>query len=242
MGAGMSGRERGIELIHAEIDGEITGPQKAELGRLLLAEPALRDLRAGLRHTCEALDALPLEAPPDGLRASIMESLPASPPRCEDRDVRPPGRFGRPVLRYAAVFAGGLIVSALAFQAGMRHQSLDARELAGTIAGVTVDPSRLELHLDEVRGTVRLEGAASAPVVVAELQSSRPVQVIARLEGQEVRLEGFAAPHPGKQPARAQFSQRSKVRPARVEVTIVDVASGDVLQATTLRPTVPERE
>jgi anti-sigma factor RsiW len=241
MGARMSGRA--LELIHAEIDGEITGPQKAELGRLLLADPALRELRAGLRRTCDALDALPIETPPADLRASIMESLPASPPRCEDRDVRfrSNGRFGQPLVRYAAAFAGGLIVSALAFQFGLRHEALDAGELAGTIAGVTVDPSRLELRLDEVQGTVRLEGSQTAPVVVSELRSSRPVQVIARLEGEEVRLEGFGVgPEPWE--ARVQFSRRSNDRPARVEINIVDVASGTVLQATTLRPTVPDQE
>ncbi len=231
---------RAVELLHAEVDGEITGPQKAELSRLLLADPALRELREGLRRTCEALDALPLEAPPAGLRASIMESLPASPPRCEDRDVRRPVRFGRPVMRYAAAFAGGLIVSALAFQYGLRNETLDAGDLAGTIAGVTVDPSRLELHLDEVRGTVRLEGTASAPVVFAQLESVRPVQVIARLDGQVVRLDGFGAPGSAPQASRAQFSHRSTVGPVRVEVRIVDVASGSVLQATTLRPTVPD--
>jgi anti-sigma factor RsiW len=239
----MSGRA--IELIHAEIDGEITGPEKAELGRLLLADPALGELRAGLRRTCDALDTLPLETPPADLRASIMESLPASPPRCEDRDVRSRsrsrGRFGQPLLRYAAAFAGGLIVSALAFQFGLQHEALDAGELAGTIAGVKIDPSRLELRLDEVQGTVRLEGPQTAPVVISALRSSRPVQVIARLEGEEVRLEGSGlGPEPRE--ARAQFSRRSNDRPARVEINVVDVASGAVLQATTLRPTVPERE
>jgi anti-sigma factor RsiW len=240
MGARMSGRA--LELIHAEIDGEITGPQKAELGRLMLADPALRELRAGLRRTCDALDALPLETPPADLRASIMESLAALPPRCEDRDVRPRARFGRPLLlRYAAAFAGGLIVSALAFQFGLRHETLDAGDLAGTIAGVTVDPSRLELRLDEVQGTIRLEGSRAAPVVVSKLRSSRPVQVIARLEGEEVRLEGFGlGPEPRE--ARGQFLRRSNYPPTRVEISIVDVASGAVLQATTLRPTVPERE
>lgn len=236
MGARMS--ERAIELIHAEIDGEITGPQKAELGRLLLADPALRELRAGLRRTCEALDALPLETPPADLRSSIMESLAALPPRCEDRDVRPRARFGQPLLRYAAAFAGGLIVSALAFEFGLRHETLDAGELAGTIAAVTADPSRLDLHLDEVHGTVRLEGSPAAPVVVAELAASGPVQVIARLDGEEVRLAGFAAT---QQRSSARFTPSAVRASAHVEVRIVG-AAGDVLQTTTLRPNVPERE
>lgn len=234
----MNGRERGIELIHAEIDGELTGPQRAELSRLLLAQPALRDVRAGLRRTCGALDSLALEEPPAGLRASIMESLPASPPVCEDRDVRPRARFGRLGLRYAAAFAGGLIVSAMAFQFAIRDAALDTPDLAGTIAAVTADPSRLDLHLDEVHGTVRLDGTAAAPVLVAELAASRPVQVIGRLDGEEVRLAGFAAT---QQRSSAGFTPSEGRASARVEVRIVG-ATGDVLQTTTLRPNVAERK
>jgi hypothetical protein len=240
MGARVSARERGIELVHAEIDGELHGMEKAELGRLLLADPSLRVMRQELRGTCAAIDAVPLEEPPPGLHQSVMESLPASQPECADRDVHPVRRrLSGPTLRYAAAFAGGLLVSALAFQFGVRPELLDPRELSGTIAAVTADPSRLELHLDEVSGTVRLEGPAAAPVVVAELAASRPVQVIARLGGEQLRLEGFvAAQQGGRQGLRAAFATRPGRHSVRVEVTIVDSASGDVLQATTLRPTV----
>jgi len=244
MDAGMNEHERTLELINAEVDGELDGPAKAELSRHLLANPSLRALRDEVRATCAAIDALPSEDPPPGLRTSIMESLPASPPVCRDRDVRLGGRRSeRPLLRYAAAFAGGLLVSALAFQFSLRDAQVDSRELSGTIAGVTADPSQIELHLDEVRGTVRLEGPDSAPEVVAELAASRPVQVIARLDGQEVRLTGFGTPQQASQPARKAFVRRSgRPAPARVEVSIVDLASGTVLQSSMLRPSVARKE
>ena len=37
--------DRCLELVNAEVDGELTGPQRAELNRLLLADHAVRQLR-----------------------------------------------------------------------------------------------------------------------------------------------------------------------------------------------------
>ena len=240
----MSERERALELINTEVDGELDGPAKAELSRRLLADPSLRALREEVRATCAAIDALPSEDPPPDLRASIMEALPVSPPVCQDIEVRLAGlRPGRPVLRYAAAFAGGLLVSALAFQFALRDARVDTRELSGTIAGVTADASKVELHLDQVSGTVRIEGEDSAPVVVAELTAQRPVQVIARLDGEEVRLAGFGALQQELRPLRAPFGRRNgDTAPARVEVSVVDAASGTVLQTTVLRPSVAPDE
>ena len=240
----MSALERALELINAEFDGELDGPARAELSRRLLADASLRALRDETRALCAVIDALPSENPPQGLRASIMETLPASPPACQDRDVRPAGlRSGRPLLRYAAAFAGGLLVSALAFQFAVRDARLDSGELSGTIAAVTADASRFELQLDEVSGTVRVEGPDSAPVVVAELAAARPVQVIARLDGQEVRLSGLGEAPGDRTPVRAAFVRRNASHsPARVEVSIVDAASGAVLQTTVLRPSVAPDE
>ena len=240
----MTERERALELINAEVDGELDGPARAELSRRLLADAGLRALRDETRATCTAIDALPSEDPPRGLRASIMERLPASKPACQDRDVRLAGLHpGRPLLRYAAAFAGGLLVSALAFQFAVRDARLDSRQLSGTIAAVTADASTLELHLDEVSGTVRVEGPDSAPTVVADLAAARPVQVIARLDGEEVRLAGFGATQHGRPPVRTAFLHRNARRsPARVEVSLVDAASGAVLQTTVLRPTVAPKE
>jgi hypothetical protein len=243
MDARMSERERALELINTEVDGELDGPAKAELSRHLLADPSLRALRDEVRATCAAIDALPSEDPPQGLRASIMEMLPVSPPVCQDRDVRLAGlRPGRPALRYAAAFVGGLLVSALAFQFALRDARVDSRELSGTIAGVTADASKVELHLDQVSGTIRIEGEDSAPVVVAELTAQRPVQVIARLDGKEVRLAGFGALQQESRPLRAAFVRRNDEAPANVQVSVVDAASGTVLQTTVLRPSVTPDE
>ena len=78
MGVGMTGQDTTLELINAEIDGVLTGPQRAELNRLLLADPSVRALRDGLTRTCRALDEMPREEVPAGLRDAIVTGLPAA--------------------------------------------------------------------------------------------------------------------------------------------------------------------
>ncbi len=72
MDVGMTGQDTTLELINAEIDGVITGPQRAELNRLLLADPSVRALRDELTRTCRALDDMPREELPAGLHEAIV--------------------------------------------------------------------------------------------------------------------------------------------------------------------------
>lgn len=233
MGARMS--DRIIELVNADIDGELSGPERAELSRVLLADPAARALRDDLARTCAALDALEPVELPAGLHESIMGALPPAPIRVEPKIrwafLRQPG------FRYAATFAGGLLVSALALQGGItRQDGLDSRELAGTIASLASDPSRIDVSLPQVRGAITLEGTAASPVVQTHLAATQPVRVIARSAGREVRLDGFVAPQDAPVEMSAGFGAD-----APIDVEIIDVASGSVLQTARLHTTMPPR-
>lgn len=227
--------DRAIELINAEIDGVLGGETRAELNRLLLADPAIRSLRDEMRLTCEVLDAIKPAEIPAGLHESIMSALPATPVPRGKPVVS--GRPGRPMFRYAAAFAGGLLVSALAFQfVGSGSPGLDPRDLAGTIA-----PTRdavVRIDLPSVRGQVVVAGTASGPVVVSRLAATSPVTVIARSDGHQVRLDGFVAPQEAPIELRAGLGQPSSAQPI-VVITVLDAASGAVLQTASLRTSVP---
>ena len=139
MGVGMTGQDTTVELINAEIDGALTGPQRAELNRLLLADPAVRVLRDSLTRTCRTLDEMPREEIPAGLHEAIVTGLPVAAPK--SHVLRRAAFTGRPFLRYAAAFGGGLLVSALAFQFG----KLDSTELgAGPLGGTVADSTHAE--------------------------------------------------------------------------------------------------
>ncbi len=205
MGVGMTGQDTTFELINAEIDGALTGPQRAELNRLLLADPSVRALRDSLTRTCRTLDEMPREEIPAGLHEAIVSGLPVHAPR--SHVLRRAAFTGRPLLRYAAAFGGGLLVSALAFQFGrLDSTEFGAGQLAGTIADATHAEARMIVNLDQVRGSITLTGAADAPQVVTSLKSSQPVSIVTRLHD-----DGL------------------------VEVQVVDDATKNVLQRGSLR-------
>jgi anti-sigma factor RsiW len=234
MGALMN--ERTIELINAEIDGVLNGPDRAELNRLLLADPAVRELRDQLRQACAALDAVEPEDIPADLHASIMAALPGS--AVQDQEPARAGRYGKPVFRYAAAFAGGLLVSALAFHfSGTGSPGLGTHELAGTLAPASVHTLRIDLP--QVQGQVALSGSAEAPLLVTRLAATAPVQLIASLDGKEVRLDDFVAPQSAPVQLSAGLGASASAVPL-VKVTLIDMASGTVLLTAVLSPNVPD--
>jgi len=196
----MTDQDTTLELISAEIDGVITGPQRAELNRLLLADPAVRALRDELTRTCGDLDDMPREELPAGLHEAIVARLPVARP--QSHGLRHTSFTSRPLLRYAAAFGGGLLVSALAFQFGnLDSTELGAGQLAGTIAEATHAEARMVVNLDPVRGSITLTGSAEAPQIVTSLESTQPVSIVTHLRDDGV-----------------------------VEVQVVDDATGRVLQ------------
>ena len=96
-----------MALIHAELDGDLSSQQRADLARLLLADPQLRALRDELKGLCNRLDAIGQVEPPPQLKDSILNRL---------RSVRvaPTYRrasFGR--WRRAAMVAGQLMAGTI---------------------------------------------------------------------------------------------------------------------------------
>jgi hypothetical protein len=185
--------ERYIELIQAEVDGELPEQHRADLSRYLLASPEARALRDELRQVCAVLGQVPAAEPPPDLSDSILGAarLPAAttPARAGGAS------FGR--WRMAAAFAGGLLVSAIAFQMGQGRQAgLDVSEVAGTMA--SQDPvtrsgpvDTVEVSLDQARGKVSLFRSATMRVVQFDLAVQKPLEVVVRHDGQEARFSGL---------------------------------------------------
>ena len=238
--------ERQVELIQADIDGELASTDRAELSACLLANPRARELRDDLRAVCTALDSIRPEEPPAGLRNQILAALPSeSRTTAWGRDrtlISSPAR-----LRYAAAFAGGLLVSALAFQFSTTARQGDASvdQLVGTMARATpevvgpqIDASvvdKASIDIPNVTGAVSLHGTPAAPVVGVSVLARANVQVVARLEGQEIRFSGFnrAAQEPDVRVG--AFKHERQGATSQVDVQVVDTATGNVLQSSTLK-------
>lgn len=243
--------ERQIELIQADIDGELAGPARAELSACLLANPEARALRDDLRTVCAALDAVQPEEAPAGLREHILAALPPCPLQA-GTGASLWTRGGRnllsspTMLRYAAVFAGGLIVSALAFQfaaPGAGEVALD--QLVGTMARAVpafVDANsgagfvdKAVVELPRLTGVVSLYGTPAVPIVGVSMLARADVQVIARLEDQEIRFGGFnvAAHEPDVRVG--AFKHERHGATSEIAVLVVDTSTGSVLQSSTLK-------
>jgi hypothetical protein len=178
----MTDLNNALELINAEIDGVITGAQKAELNRLLLADPATRALRDDMIRTCRALDTMHREDLPPGLHDAIVAGLPMA--ATTSHAIRRQALTRRPLLRYAAAFAGGLLVSTLALQLGKFDSTLiDAGDAAGTIAAPTRTEARMIVDLPQAQGVITLRGTAQAPQVVTSLAAQKPVSIVTQLHG-----------------------------------------------------------
>ena len=120
---------RHLELIHAEIDGELDSHGRGELARQLLADPDTRAARDQLHRLCEHLDRLEQDEPPGELKAKILGALPAV--------AAPLRRYRKTPLRwrYAALIAGVLAGGAVVFES-VRGPGPAMSEMTGTMAAV----------------------------------------------------------------------------------------------------------
>ena len=175
-----------LALIHAEIDGELDGRQRAELARALLADPEVQVLREELRRMCAALDALEDVDPPQQLQQRILDGLPQSTPS------RARSWWPAPRLRYAALIAGMLAVGTILYET-VESPRPATSDVAGTMAAAGA-PSTLDtvrLSSETVSGRVRLYRDRAGLGLEFELVASAPVDVLVASEGRTLRVNGL---------------------------------------------------
>jgi hypothetical protein len=174
-----------LELIHAEIDGDLDAHGRGELARQLLADPALRLVRDQLHALCAHFDGLEQEEPPAELQAKILGALPpAVVPRT-------PFRSSLPRWRYAALIAGVLAGGAVIFESVWGPEPVTS-EMTGTMAAA--DASALDtaiLDNGRISGRVSLYRDGRGLSVALELVASAPVDVLVASDGHTLRINGL---------------------------------------------------
>lgn len=183
-----------MALIHAELDAELSGEQRAELARLLLADPSLRVLRDELRLLCSRLGELGEAEPPSVLKDSILAKLPPAP----RASVAPPQRsasLGR--WRLAAMLAGLLTAGAIVYET-VQGPAPTSRETAGTMAadGSTVVDSVI-VGGGSVAGRATLYRDRSGLAVALELSAADHVDVLIASAGRSFRINDLVSPPAG---------------------------------------------
>jgi hypothetical protein len=177
-----------IELIHAEIDGELDAQQRAELARRLLANPEARAQRDDLQRLCKSLEALEAAEPPPQLLESVLAALPHSAPGSAR------SWWADPRWRYAAMFAGVLVAAAVVFETVDRTRN-PGSEAAGTMATHLRGPvDSVRLGNGPVLGQVSLYRDGAGLSLGLELVASAPVDVLIASGGHTLRVNGLGRP------------------------------------------------
>jgi hypothetical protein len=182
-----------LALIHAEIDGELDEHSRAQLSRLLLADPAARALRDELRRTCAALDAIPEAEPPAELLNAILGELPMPDPVVSPSAQR--AWWRAPAFRYAAFFAGALVAGAVLVESRLGRGPAPG-EVAGTMASAPTTLDTMQLGEGPVTGRVSLMRDSNGLAVELELAASGPIDVKLASEGRTIRVSGLGAAGP----------------------------------------------
>jgi hypothetical protein len=196
--------DRCLELLNGEIDGDLSAADRAELSRRLLESSDVRTARDALRLACAELDRVPRVDPPADLRERILAAVnvPAT-----DRIGAASGRhrWSGPGWRYAAVFAGGVLISLVAMEAGRGIPGTGVEQAAGTMAAApasaVASAAAIPVDLPQVRGTVRVSATNEGLLVRLDLAAqqtasvgpSTPVEMTVTRGVQEVRLSGLGA-------------------------------------------------
>jgi len=183
-----------MALIHAELDGDLGSEQRADLARLLLADPGARTLRGDLQGLCDRLGTLGQVEPPPELKDSILGRLPPVPVATVPRTYRN-ASFGR--WRLAALLAGLLTAGTIVYET-VQGPAPASRETAGTIAAdASTAVDSVVVGGGPVTGRATLYRDRSGLAVGLELSAADPVDVLIASAGHSFRINDLVSPPAG---------------------------------------------
>lgn len=191
----MAIEQKFTDLINADLDGEISDAEKAELQQFLDENAAGRALHDELSSLCGTLDEVEQEDPPPYLRHIIMNSVPKTQATSES-----PGflkvLFATPALKYAMTFAAGVFLTlSIVNSSQISDQALDnVTGLVGTVAepvNAAIADSIVLREVD-IAGTVSLRSTGSLLILDFDLVSTDQIEIQADYTDSTIWFNGFA--------------------------------------------------
>ena len=191
----MTIEQKYTDLINADIDGEISTAEKAELQAFLDENAVGRALHDELSSMCATLNAVESEDPPPHMRHVIMNSV--QPTRKEKES---PGflqvLFATPALKYAVTFAAGVVLTlSIVNSSQISNQAFDdVTDLVGTVA----DPIDAKLASSvsvtelDLAGTVSLRSSGSMLILDFDLVAKDHIEVEADYSDRTIWFNGLA--------------------------------------------------
>ncbi len=177
-------------LLQEAVDGELTADRRAELDRLLAAQPALAERLRRLERLDRALAALPSQEPPPGLVGDILAALPpTAAPRVRTLRPAPPPATRRNLMALAAGL--GVLAVALVVEQGT-GPAPSASDAIGTLlatppAATVPAAGQLLLSLEPLRGSIQAQARAGGIAVDLDLVATGEVLLTVAPGAGEVR-------------------------------------------------------
>ena len=191
----MAIEQKFLDLINADIDGEISDAKKIELQAFLAENAEGRALHDELASLCMTLEHVEQEEPPPYMRHIIMNSVP--PTRPADSS---PGflraLLATPALKYSVTFAAGVFLTlSIVNSSQISNRAFDdVTGLVGTVA----DPIHADLEDTvavagpQVAGTVSLRSAGSLLILDFDLVAKDHIEIEAKFTDRTIWFNGFA--------------------------------------------------
>ena len=191
----MAIEQKFIDLINADIDGEIEHSDKNELDVFLAENDEARALHGDLGTLCGSIESIEPESPPPHLRQVIMNSVQPAPVTTESPGILQM-LFASPVLKYAGTFAAGVLLalSILSSDQISNEAFDDVTGLVGTISDPIAGNLVNEIAVDnaEVAGQVSLRRSGTMLILDFDLVANGPVEIEADYSDRTIWFNGFA--------------------------------------------------
>lgn len=195
--------ERIIQMINADLDGELGQAEKEELDAILESSAEARSMRVELLKLTNLLDSVPEVTPPSGLSEQILDKL-ASSPRKSTFSLAGLFPSFQPATAGLA-FAAGLLLTVGYYELAPRHgSSVDTAGMVGAmVAGQqdrqAVQRDRLTIDQAGVSGTVSLQQSGGFLVLSFDLDSEQTTEIEVSLAEAGLSFGGIAhAPQQGE--------------------------------------------
>ena len=186
--------QKHTDLINADIDGEISASEKAELQAFLDESAEGQALHGDLSSVCATLDAVQSEEPPPHVRHVIMNSVkPTRKPK------ESPGflqtLFATPAIKYAVTFAAGVFVTLSIVDSDQiaDHAFDDVTNLVGTVSAPVnaALASSISVTKPDLAGTVSLRSAESMLILDFDLVAKNHIDIEAIYSDPSIWFNGF---------------------------------------------------
>ncbi|MSQ99473.1 MAG: hypothetical protein EXR85_09310 [Xanthomonadales bacterium] len=184
--------ERIIDLIQADVDGELAAHDRAELSRELLQSQEARKFRDDMVRINELMASIPSLDPPAGLQNKIANAIKlpkrAQLPARSSRWFQPAG--------YGLSLAAGLLMGVGIAQFSTKDTQ-DLSAVVGTMMSHTEVQQgsageSLAVSLDYVQGNIKRSYLDQALALEFDLKSVEPVEITIDLSSTGLRFGGFA--------------------------------------------------